>query len=186
MIEFLKPFHWVQKLISASFKNVINKKVCPVGWRCRIHRLHHCRRVRPPPAISNALSPNIRHLKPDPLSCIRSNLKIDGVSIVSIFQWKIVHRNSRFSFVNDDAYICFAYFCCWPSQLELQNILTASLQRGKTPPPNEFPWYDTKQSDGEVPVMLEIWWMRSTPSLPLLPGPLWPGMVAPDRALSMG
>ena len=48
------------------------------------------------------------------------------------------------------------------------------------------PGYDTKQSDGEVPVMLELWRMRSTPSLPLLPGPLWPGMVAPDRALSMG
>ena len=47
-------------------------------------------------------------------------------------------------------------------------------------------WYDTKQSDGEVPVMLELWEMRSTPSLPLLPGPLWPGVVAPDRALSMG
>ena len=86
-------------------------------------------------AISSVLSPIIRHLKPDPLSCIRSNLKIDGVSIVSIFQWKIVHRYSKFSFVNDDAYICFAYFCCWPSQLELQNILTASLQRGKTPSP---------------------------------------------------
>ena len=29
------------------------------------------------------------------------------------------------------------------------------------------------QSDGEVPVMLELWGMRSTPSLPSLPGPLW-------------
>ena len=28
--------------------------------------------------------------------------------------------------------------------------------------------------------------MQSTPSLPLLPSPLWPGMVAPERALSMG
>ena len=28
--------------------------------------------------------------------------------------------------------------------------------------------------------------MQSIPSLPLLPGPLWLGMVAPDRALSMG
>ena len=27
--------------------------------------------------------------------------------------------------------------------------------------------------------------MRSTPSLPSLPGPLWPGVVAPDRLLSM-
>ena len=34
--------------------------------------------------------------------------------------------------------------------------------------------------------MLELWQMRSTPSLPSLPGPLWPGVVAPDRALSMG
>ena len=57
---------------------------------------------------------------------------------------------------------------------------------GVRPPPNECPGYDTKQSDGEVPAVLELWGMRSTPSLPLLPGPLWPGVVAPDRALSMG
>ena len=53
-------------------------------------------------------------------------------------------------------------------------------------PPNECPGYDTKQSDGKVPVMLELWGMQSTLSLPSLPGPLWPGVVAPDRALSMG
>ena len=53
-------------------------------------------------------------------------------------------------------------------------------------PPHECPGYDTKQSDGEVSAMLELWGMRSTPSLPSLPGPLWPGVVAPDRALSMG
>ena len=46
--------------------------------------------------------------------------------------------------------------------------------------PNECPGYDTKQSDGEVPVMLELWGMRSTPSLPPLSGPHWPGVVAPD------
>ena len=34
--------------------------------------------------------------------------------------------------------------------------------------------------------MLELWGMRSTPSLPSLPGPLWLGVVAPDRVLSMG
>ena len=34
--------------------------------------------------------------------------------------------------------------------------------------------------------MLEVWGMQSTSSLPLLPGPLWPGEVAPDRVLSMG
>ena len=41
----------------------------------------------------------------------------------------------------------------------------------------ECPGYDTKQSDHEVPVMLGLWGMQSTPSLPLLPGPLWAGMV---------
>ena len=55
------------------------------------------------------------------------------------------------------------------------------LYRGVRPPPNECPGYDTKQSDGEVPAMLELWGMQSTPSLPSLPGPLWPGVVAPDK-----
>ena len=32
---------------------------------------------------------------------------------------------------------------------------------------------------------LELWGMRSVSSLPLLPGLLWPGIVAPDRVLSM-
>ena len=34
--------------------------------------------------------------------------------------------------------------------------------------------------------MLELWGMWGTPSLPSCPGPLWPGVVAPDRVLSMG
>ena len=46
------------------------------------------------------------------------------------------------------------------------------LCRGVRPPPNECPGYDTKQSDGEVPAVPELWGMRSTPSLPSLPGPL--------------
>ena len=33
--------------------------------------------------------------------------------------------------------------------------------------------------------MLELCGMRSTPLLPSIPGPLWPGVVAPDRVLSM-
>ena len=57
---------------------------------------------------------------------------------------------------------------------------------GSDPTPNECPVYDTKQSDGEVPAILELWGMWNTPSLPSLPGPLWHGVVAPDRALSMG
>ena len=50
---------------------------------------------------------------------------------------------------------------------------------------NEYPGYDTKESDGEVPVMLEIWGMRSTSSLPLLPDLLWPRMAETDNVLSM-
>ena len=52
--------------------------------------------------------------------------------------------------------------------------------------PSECPGYDTKQSDGKVPVMLELGRMWSTPSLPWLPGSLWPAVVASDRVLSMG
>ena len=48
--------------------------------------------------------------------------------------------------------------------------------KGVRPPTNKCPGYVTKQSDGEVPMI----------SLPSLPGPLMPGMEAPDRALSMG
>ena len=50
---------------------------------------------------------------------------------------------------------------------------------------NECPRYDIKQSDGEVPVMLELWGMRIAPSLPSLPCPLWSGVVISDRVLSM-
>ena len=45
---------------------------------------------------------------------------------------------------------------------------------------------DTKQSHGEVPVMRELLEMQSTLSLPLLPSPFWPRVVAPERVLSMG
>ena len=57
--------------------------------------------------------------------------------------------------------------------------------RGVRPPPNECLRYNTKQSDGEVPVMLELRGMQSTPSLPLLPGPLWSGVIALDWVQSM-
>ena len=47
-------------------------------------------------------------------------------------------------------------------------------------------WYDTQQSDGEVPVMQELWGMRSTSSLSSLPGLLCSGVVASDMTLPMG
>ena len=56
----------------------------------------------------------------------------------------------------------------------------------RAPLPNEYPEYDTKQFESKVPVLLELYGMWSTHLLPLLPGPLWPGMVAHDWTLSMG
>ena len=53
-------------------------------------------------------------------------------------------------------------------------------------PPNECPGYDTKQSDGEDSEMLELWGMRSNPSLISLPSPLWTVMEAPDKVPSIG
>ena len=58
------------------------------------------------------------------------------------------------------------------------------LCRGVKLATKECPVYDIKLSDGKAPA-LEIWEMWSTPSLLLFPGPLWPGIVAPDRVLSM-
>ena len=51
---------------------------------------------------------------------------------------------------------------------------------------NRCPVYDTTQCDGEIPVILEFREMQSTPSLPSLAGPLWFGVVAPDRILFIG
>ena len=59
-------------------------------------------------------------------------------------------------------------------------------EEGMKPHSKEWPGYDTKQFDGEVPVMLELWGMWTTPLLPSLPGPLWPRVVAADRVPSIG
>ena len=93
-----------------------------------------------------------------------------GVALVVLVSWNHYPRKTQ------------------PSRLRLWHTPTASLQRGKTahPPSNECPGYDIKQSDGEAPVMLELWGMWSTPLLLSLPGPLWPKVVAPNRVWSMG
>ena len=54
------------------------------------------------------------------------------------------------------------WFDILPCRLVLKNIPAAYLLRSKTPP-NECTGYDTKQSDAEVPVMLELWGMQNTP-----------------------
>ena len=63
---------------------------------------------------------------------------------------------------------------------------TESLKKAKTTPPMSILDNDIKQSGGKAPAVLELWGMRSIPSLLLLPGPLWSGLVAPDRVRPMG
>ena len=94
-------------------------------------------------------------------------------------------------------YICFSVFfwwcfllvvtdfCCpvsWGSGMDQLHFCWGV----RPPPTNECPGYDTKQSDGEAPVRQELLGMWSTPSLPLLSDPLWPGVVAPNKVLSLG
>ena len=98
--------------------------------------------------------------------------------LISLFKW------FKASLCNTNNSILKSIICL-PSRFGLYNTPTAPLWRGKTPP-NECPGYDTRQFDGEVPVILELRVMQCTFSFPLLQGPLWPGMVAPDRTLSMG
>ena len=50
--------------------------------------------------------------------------------------------------------------------------------------PNKCPEYDTKQSDGEASVMLELWVMWSTHFIAIFPR--FTFVVASDRVLSMG
>ena len=56
----------------------------------------------------------------------------------------------------------------------------------KNPPTSVLDMTLNNQSDSQVPVMLELWGMWSTPSLPSFPDPLWSGVVAPDTVLSIG
>ena len=46
--------------------------------------------------------------------------------------------------------------------------------------------YDTKQSDGEAPVMMELCEVQSITLLSSFQGPLWPGVEAPNRVPSIG
>ena len=88
--------------------------------------------------------------------------------------------NASHFLIQQKSYICLSNWCCtfvwitvashthWPSQLGLQNTLTVSLQRGKIPSTSVL-----DMTDGDTSVILELWGMWSTPSLPLLPGPFW-------------
>ena len=80
--------------------------------------------------------------------------------------------------------LCFIYQTCpvsWGCRIHWLHLC-----REVRPPPQRVSWYDIKQSHDDVPVMLEFRGMQSTLTLPSLPGPLWPGGVAPNKLQSMG
>ena len=143
---------------------------CPVGWGCRIHRLLLCRGVRlPPTSVLDMTLNNLKTKQTKPnyiIICIR-----DPLNHVTVCNLCLLYRNTLHHTT------CPVGSDYWIHRVHLWRGLRHPLWAS---------WYDTKQSDGEVPVMLGLWRMQSTSSLLLLPGSLWPGMVAPDRALSMG
>ena len=53
-----------------------------------------------------------------------------------------------------------------------------------TPSTIDYLGHDTKPCDGETPP-LELWEKWNTPSFPLLPGPLWPGVAIPEKVTSI-
>ena len=78
----------------------------------------------------------------------------------------------------------------WDITIETQSAGAVTQQQlylyRRIRPPNVCPGNVTYKSDGEAPVILVFWGMWITPSMTLLPDPLGPGVVAPDRVLSMG
>ena len=71
------------------------------------------------------------------------------------------------------------YLSLLPSRIGLENNTPiASLLRSKTQPQRVIMKI--------IYLMVELWGMWRTPSLPSLPGQLWPGVVAPERILYMG
>ena len=91
---------------------------------------------------------------------------------------KFLESSGYYTFCTINVISCFCGWGCRIHQLHLC--------RGVRPTPDECPRYSSKKSDGEVPVMVKLWGMWSTALLPSFPGPLWLGVVASDRVLTMG
>ena len=66
---------------------------------------------------------------------------------------------SSFSYVTSSLFVC--HVAQSAGAVEYTDCFSAEGQD----PSNECLGYDTKQSDGEIPVMLELWGMQSTPLL---------------------
>ena len=115
--------------------------------------------------------------------------------VFSLWRWKFSLTTLRFDFwvMPKNLFLFLSWWSAnnvwfylktiaWGVLLGLQNTLTASLQKGTTP----TSLLDiTQKSDSEAWVILELWGKRSTPSLPPLSSLPWPGVIAPDRVLSL-
>ena len=62
----------------------------------------------------------------------------------------------------------FSVTCLLNIRLGQYNTSTASLQKGETPC-KEYPAHDTKQSDGETPVVLELFMNAEYPFIAIAP-----------------
>ena len=85
------------------------------------------------------------------------------------------YLHGTFFYIKFNSYIIAVYSCCFIkvsiSVVWVCRIDRLHLCRGVRLP-QQVSWDDTKQSDSEAPVMMKLWGMRSTTSLPSLPGPL--------------
>ena len=122
----------------------------------------------------------------------RAHLKYNGCR--AIFEQDYINTVLIVTLQHSECRLPFPSYCS--SLLKYIKLMASPVGRGyrilrlhlcvRVRSPNECPEYDTKQSDNEAPVIIEVWLMRSIPLLPSHPGPLWPGVVTPDRVLSMG
>ena len=104
----------------------------------------------------------------------------------------IILISKIFSIINTDSKL----YCC--NQLTAFTLFLLSpvswccrihrlhLYRGIRPPPPHTHTHTTSVLGMILNNLMELWGMLHIPLLPLLSGPLWPGVVAPDRVLSFG
>ena len=111
-------------------------------------------------------------------------------TLLHFFQWMKTKYFRKFVYINEQYDFCNFFVNPSSTRMKVEKGYSTKDQMlfpSSSANPQKSSVLDMiKLSDGEVPVMLKLWGIRSTPLLPLLPGQLWPGVVAPDRALSMG
>ena len=135
----------------------LHKYVSPVGLGCKIHRLYLCKELEPR------------------MSGYDTKQSDGEAPLMQELLWNVVYPfititsrstlSRRGSTREGSIYDCPVGWCC-----RIHRLL---LYRGIRPlpaQPKDCSRYDTKQSDGEVAIMLKLWGMRSNSSLPSLPG----------------